>query len=127
MHLTAMSGLYAVAKSRPDAAVPDGVLNASGFVSLTRTDDELSLVAPEGIAASMETAEGRWTVFKLRGPFAFDEVGIVAGLSGALAKAGIGIFVVSTYETDYILVKAENAAAAADLWRGQGHEVVFDD
>ena len=72
----------------------------------------------------MEVVEPGWSVFKLAGPFAFDEVGIVAGLSRTLAEARIGIFVVSTYDTDYILVKRDNARAAADAWRASGHEVI---
>ena len=71
----------------------------------------------------MDRIDAGWTVFKLHGPFAFDEVGIVAGLSRPIADAGIGIFVVSTFDTDYLLIKTKDAAAAASLWRAQGHEI----
>jgi hypothetical protein len=123
MRLTRLSGDWAVARSAPDAEIPPAVLRATGFVSISRTDDELSVVAPEAAVAGMEVIEPGWSVFKLAGPFAFDEVGIVAGLSRTLAEARIGIFVVSTYDTDYILVKRENAEPAAQAWRATGHEV----
>lgn len=71
----------------------------------------------------MDRIEGGWTAFQVEGPFAFDEVGIVARLSRSLADAKIGIFVISTYDTDYILVKQENADAAIDAWRADGHSV----
>ncbi|MFK7942807.1 MAG: ACT domain-containing protein [Paracoccaceae bacterium] len=90
---------------------------------MSRTEDELSIVAPEGDVAGMDTIDGGWNCFKLHGPFAFDEVGIVAGLSKSLAERKIGIFVISTYDTDYILVKQENAADAAAAWIESGHMV----
>ena len=71
----------------------------------------------------MDTVDGGWTCFKLHGPFAFDEIGIVSGLSRALADREIGIFVISTYDTDYILVKQDNAAAAMVAWQDLGHQI----
>ena len=124
MRLTRLSGDWAVARSAPDAEIPPGVLHAAGFVSVSRTEEELSVVAPEALVSGMEVVEPGWSVFKLAGPFAFDEVGVVAGLSRTLAEARIGIFVVSTYDTDYILVKRDTAEAAAQAWRAAGHEVI---
>lgn len=123
MRLTELPGDYAVARAGAAAPVPEGVLSGTGFVSVSRTDEELSVVAPAAAIRGMEKVEGGWACFKVAGPFAFDEVGIVAALSRTLAAAGIGIFVVSTYDTDYILVKRENARAAAQAWRADGHEV----
>ena len=124
MRLTRLDGEWAVARSARDAPVPPGVLAATGFVSVTRTDEELSVAAPVALVTGMEIVEPGWSVFKLAGPFAFDEIGIVAGLSRTLAEAQIGIFVVSTYDTDYVLVKRDNAEAAAQAWQAAGHEVI---
>ena len=121
MHLTQLPGRYAVARADAEAPVPPGVLDGPGFRTASRTDDELSVVAPEDAITGMDRVDTGWTVFKLHGPFAFDEVGIVAGLSKALADRDIGIFVISTFDTDYILVKDPDGAAQA--WRDQGHEV----
>ena len=123
MKLTRLSGDYAVARSGPATPVPADLLAGTGFLSVSRTEDELSIVAPTVVLPEMDKIDAGWTCFKLHGPFAFDEVGIVAGLSKALAEAGIGIFVISTYDTDYILVKTKDAEAAAAAWRAQGHQV----
>ena len=132
MELTQLHGDYAVARSGPATPVPEGFLSGAGFLqddfrTVSRTEDELSLVGPTaaitGNGIQMDKVEAGWTCFKVQGPFAFDETGIVAALSRALAKAEIGIFVISTFDTDYILVKQENAEAAATVWRQDGHKV----
>ena len=128
MKLTQLHGEYAVARSGPATPVPEGFLFGAGFLTVSRTEDELSLVGPAeaiaGLDTKMDKFEAGWTAFKVQGPFAFDEVGIVAALSRVLADAAIGIFVISTFDTDYILVKQENADAAATAWKLDGHEVV---
>ncbi|MEM9063261.1 MAG: ACT domain-containing protein [Pseudomonadota bacterium] len=124
MKLTQLPGDYAVARSGPATPVPEGFLSGAGFLTVSRTEDELSLVGPTGAITGMDKIEAGWTAFKVQGPFAFDETGIVAALSRALADAEIGIFVISTYDTDYILVKQENAAAAETVWTRDGHQIV---
>ena len=121
--MTILSGDYAIARASADAPVPPQILDGPGFVSVSRTEDELSVVALTSRVPDMDRVDTGWTVFKLHGPFAFDEVGIVAGLSRPIADAGIGIFVVSTFDTDYLLIKTKDADAAANLWRGQGHDI----
>lgn len=124
-----------MARAGPACPVPSGLLDGAGFLSVSRTDEELSVVARTSavLAAGgvhedvhgglFQEIEAGWSVFKVHGPFAFDETGIVAALSRTLSQAGIGIFVISTYDTDYILVKETNAGAAAAAWRADGHEV----
>ena len=123
MRLTRFDGSYAVARMGPAASVPDGILDGPGFRTVSRTEDELSVVCPEGALSDADKIDGGWACFKLHGPFAFDEVGIVAGLSRTLADRKIGIFVISTFDTDYILVKQDYADAAAAAWRESGHQV----
>ena len=123
MKLTQLLGDYAVARSGPAAPVPEGFLSGADFLTVSRTEDELSLVGPTAAITGMDTVESGWTAFKVQGPFAFDETGIVAALSRALAEAEIGIFVISTFDTDYVLVKQENAEAAASAWTADGHTV----
>lgn len=125
MQLSRLPGAYAVARAEPSAAIPAGVLSGTGFLSISRTAEELSVVAAEDRISGMDRVETGWTVFKVHGPFAFDETGIVAALSKSLADADIGIFVISTYDTDYILVKQANAATAAAAWRADGHTVAL--
>lgn len=125
MKLTRLHGEYAVARSGPATPVPEGFLSGAGFLTVSRTEDELSLVGPADAlnGKNLDKVEAGWTAFKVQGPFAFDETGIVAALSRTLAEAKIGIFVISTFDTDYILVKQENASAATTAWRQDGHTV----
>jgi uncharacterized protein len=68
-------------------------------------------------------AEGGWRCLKVQGPLDFALTGILAALTAPLAAAGIAVFAVSTYDTDYLLLKAENLHRAAEALRGAGHRV----
>jgi hypothetical protein len=105
-----------------DAAVP-GWAWAGELTSLTSTDHELSLVcSAAAVPGDIEKAAG-WRAFKLRGTLDFQLVGVLAGLSGVLAEAGIPIFVISTYETDYLLVQEAKLEDAIDALRAAGYGV----
>ena len=97
-----------------------------GFVSIVRTPDELSVVCDaRRVPAEVKRVEGRFA-FGIEGVVDFSTVGVLAGLIAPLAAAGISVYVVSTYDTDYVLVESRNAAAAAALWRRDGHVVTGD-
>lgn len=114
---------------RLDAAaeVPSWALAASGpIVSVTRTPDELSVVVPEHAVprdAAGVVIEPGWCTLLVRGPLPFDAVGVLASLAGPLAEAGVPIFVVSTYDTDVLLVGVDDVEAAVDAVVGAGHRV----
>jgi hypothetical protein len=97
---------------------------ASGFLSITRTDDELSVVCPEEAVPEDTRSEGGWRVLGLEGPFEFSEVGVLASVVGPLAEADVSVFAVSTYDTDYVLVKEEQLEVAVAALRARGHEVL---
>jgi len=99
-------GVWAVARLGPEAPIPDWATAGPGFVSTTRTADELSITAPAPRVPEGVRAERDWALIKLHGPFGFDEVGVLAGVAGPLAAAGISLFAISTFDTDYLLVKA---------------------
>jgi len=107
-----MPGRYCVARLAPGAALPPDFWADDGFVSVTRTDDELSLVYPEGREINTQKCETGWVGFRVCGVLDFALVGILSRLSTALADAGISLFAVSTHDTDYLFVKAEQEAAA---------------
>ena len=97
---------------------------ARDFFFIGKTDEEISLVCrtentPEPAAAR----EDGWRAFRIEGVLDFSLTGILAGLSAVLAENGIGIFAVSTYNTDYILVKKENFARALAALEEAGHEI----
>jgi uncharacterized protein len=105
-HITPMPGEYAIVRLGPAEQIPDWG-ECGVFCSITRTPEELSLLVeaaavPQGL--QMETG---WQGMKLEGPFPFNAVGILAGILTPLAEAGISILAVSTFDTDYVFVKAD--------------------
>ena len=108
----------AVCRFPADAPLPAWVFHAEAeFWSLTRTPDELSLVCAEAdLPPSVDShVELGWRAFALEGPVPFTTTGVISGLTAPLAEAGIGVFVISTYDTDYLLVKDTVFARASDL------------
>jgi hypothetical protein len=104
-----------------DAPWPDWA--AGDFVAVSRTPEELSVVCrSRAVPAGVRREEG-WRCLAVAGPLDFALVGVVAGIVGPLAEAGISVFVVSTHDTDYLLVKAVRLEAAAAVLRRAGHVV----
>ncbi len=95
----------------------------SAFFAITRTDEELSLVLPETVEIESEKSEAGWACFKVEGPLAFNLVGILASIAGALSEAGVPIFALSTFDTDYVLVKREQLQAASEALTAAGYQV----
>ena len=89
--------------------------------TVTRTAVELSVVCPDGTVPAGARAERRWAVLALEGPFPFDLVGVLAAFLVPLAEAGVGIFALSTFDTDYVLVKRERLGAALEALSAAGH------
>ena len=115
---------FAIARLEPGAELPSAVLALPSFMSITRTDDELSIVYAEDVAAGLPRVDSGWRAIKVQGPFAFDQTGILASFLDPLAVAAIGIFAVSTFDTDYILVKSENLGKALAALKRAGHHLI---
>ena len=99
----------AICRFAPDDPLPAWVLHeGTTFWSITRTPSELSVVCPEDdLPPSVtEQVERGWRAFEVVGPLPFGLTGVVSGLTSPLAAAGIPVFVLSTYDTDLVLVKA---------------------
>jgi hypothetical protein len=120
--LTALGDRYAVCRLDPGAEMPQP-RRSDGFISITRTDEELSVVCREELTPATARCEKGWRCLKVEGPLDFSEIGIVASLAGPLAAAGISIFVISTYETDYLLVKDDKLAEATRILARAGHTI----
>ena len=98
--------------------------DVNDFLFLAKTDKELSVVCETEIAPENTiNREDGWTAFRVAGSLEFSLVGILADLSHCLADAGISIFAVSTYDTDYILVKKDNWDKAKSALLNAGYEI----
>jgi hypothetical protein len=118
-------GAFAVSRLAPQASIPDWALRGP-FVSITRAADELSIVCLTENVPNDVKAERNWCCFQLEGPFPFMEVGILNSFIGPLAQGGIPIFVVSSFDTDYVLLKEEVVGAALSVLSQAGHELVSE-
>jgi len=105
-------GRFAVCRLDPGAAIPAWAVEGGPLVSITRTEDELSIVAPEEAVPSEVQAERGWDAIRVVGKLDFSMVGVLAGLTGALAEAGVSVFAVSTFDTDILLVREGDSEAA---------------
>jgi hypothetical protein len=98
---------------------------AADFFFIGKTDEELSLVCrTEDVPAGTIERDDGWKGFRVEGVLDFSLTGILSGLSGILADRGIAIFAVSTFNTDYILVKAENFEKALAVLSAEGYTVL---
>lgn len=114
---------YEVARLPADATLGSDWLASGPWLSMTRTADELSLVGPEGTSPPGARVEPGWRLLRVRGALDFAMTGVLAALAAPLADAEIPIFVVSTFDTDYLLLKDDDLEAAVTVLREHGHEV----
>jgi len=121
LKLEVQEGTYGVCRLPAGSPVPRWI--EGKLTSVTRTDDELSVVCQEDKIPGEIQCEKGWRAMKVLGPLDFSLVGVLASLAAPLAKAGISIFALSTFDTDYLLVKKENIEAAAKALTASGHTV----
>jgi uncharacterized protein len=119
--LSLLEGRFAVC--RLPACAPWPVPRAGPLLSITRTAEEMSVVCLAEYAPRGARVEDGWRALKLEGPIPFQEIGVLSALSGSLAGAGLSLFGLSTFDTDYILVKETDLAVAVDALRRAGFGV----
>jgi len=95
-----------------DVPIPENLLRYRRFFALTRTSDEVSLVVETKYVEKYWKVEHGWSAFQVEGLLDFSQVGVLSGILDNLAKAQISVFTISTFNTDYILVKTTNKAKA---------------
>jgi hypothetical protein len=110
------------AGSRRNRLFPCG-LGGSGFLSVTRTQNELSVVCKEAVVPEGVHAERNRRLMQIEGPLAFTLAGVLASVAAPLANAGISIFAVSTYDTDYLLVSEQDLQQAIQALEAAGHAI----
>jgi hypothetical protein len=123
MELELLENTYSVYKLSPKDPI-DGAVFDGDFASVTKTKEEISVVAPAGSVARCEAAEDGWRILKIRGTLDFGLIGIISKISAILADANISVFVLSTYNTDYIMIKEKNAENAIRVLRENGYIVM---
>ena len=116
----------AVCRFEPSAPLP-GWVDQPGFYSITRTAEELSVVCSEERVSPEAECETGWRCFKVEGPFDFSEVGIISSLTRPLSESNVSVFVLSTFDTDYLMIKEKDLTKAIDVLTAQGHQVILED
>ena len=111
---------YAVYRLPAEAPVPEWA-SRGPLISITRTNDELSLVCPVSNFPRAVEPGISWTCLRLEGPFAFTETGVLLSFVRPLSEAGIPIFAISTYDTDYVLVPDAATERALAVLSAAGH------
>jgi deazaflavin-dependent oxidoreductase (nitroreductase family) len=128
--LTVLPETHVVLQGPPHGPLPSGLLEVSatgGLVSISRTVTELTVVCPSTAVPAVEApgwrAKAGWRVIRFEGPFDFAETGVLASVAAPLAVGGIAVFVISTYDTDYLLVDGTDLAATVGVLGDAGHRV----
>ncbi len=121
--LSPLQDAFAIARLGPDEEPPDWAF-AEGFASVTQTAEEISVVCPESSVPTGVLHEGGWRCLGLTNDLDFSLSGVVASLAGPLADAGVAILVISTYDSDYLLVKEDGYERAVGALEEAGHTVV---
>lgn len=125
LKLSVLAETFCICRLERDTALPPDIYGLD-FFSVTRTSDELSVVVSEEALSREELpaeaeVEGGWACLKVEGPLELSMVGVLAALSEALAESGVPLFAVSTYETDYLLLKREYLERAISALSDAGH------
>ena len=121
--LEVMSEKYAVHRLAAGCAVPEEVF-AGDFFAVTSTAEELSIVCSEKIVIKSDNTDLDWRCIKVVGPLEFSMTGVLARLSQALADANVSIFAISTFDTDYLLVKSDKLGEAIEALVGASYEFI---
>jgi hypothetical protein len=120
--LALLPGRYAISRLDAVAKVPPW-LPSRGFVSVTRTDEELSIICgEEAVPASVKASRG-WRAMKVDGPLPFDMCGVLSSITAPLAEAEVSVFAIATHDTDYVLVTGDTLEKAVKALTRAGHRV----
>jgi len=119
MRMSVLDGRFAVCRLDASAAYP--LWPRGAFISITRTPDELSVIcAEESVPEDVPRVERDWRALRVEGPLPFEMTGVAAAFTKPLAEARISVFVVATFDTDYLLVKNDTFERAVAALRDAG-------
>jgi hypothetical protein len=121
--LEVLPDTLAICRLPAGAALPAWAAAPAAFVTVSRTAEELSITAVQHLVPVDVRCERDYRALRVRGTLPPDLIGILLSIAEPLAKAGLSIFAISTYDTDYVLVKARDLPAALEALRAAGHDV----
>jgi hypothetical protein len=121
LRIALLPASLAVCRLAPDAPWPAWPRGA--FTSITRTADELSVVCDDDAVPNDVRADRGWRVLRVEGPLPFELTGVAASLTAPLAEARISVFLIATFDTDYLLVKEDVLPQAVGALRAAGHDI----
>jgi hypothetical protein len=122
LNLVPVAGTYAVCRLDAGAPVPTWAVGGR-FTSVTRTADEVSVVCEQAAVPTGVRCERGWRCLRVAGTLDFSMTGVLASLAGPPAAAGVAVFVISTFDTDYLFLKEQDYARGVEVLRQAGHEV----
>lgn len=125
LRLCAIPEKFAICKLPPEALIPPWAISGQLW-SVTRTPTELSLVCSHSSVPQGVTAEHNWRALQVVGPLPLEMVGVLSSLAAPFADSGVSIFVISTFETDFLLVREQSFETACQILVQAGHLVLAD-
>jgi|SRR6478609_1020361 hypothetical protein len=123
MKLLLQEDRFAICQLPAEAAIPRWAAQAPGVVATVRSREELSVVCREDVVPLDVRQERGWCALMVQGPLSLELTGVLASVANPLALAGISIFAISTFHTDYVLVKEDKMAAALTVLEAAGHTI----
>lgn len=120
LNLNILEGSFSIHRLSPNNEIPSQ-LYQNKFYSITKTAEEVSIVCSSSVHLDSERSETDWSCIKVLGPLDFSLTGILADIAAILARAEISIFAISTFDTDYILIKSEKLQAAKKAFQQAGY------
>jgi len=121
--LLVLEGRFAIVRLSPDAGLPWWAATSEGLLSFTRSAEETSLICEERVVPADAQAERGFRALRVAGTLPFDATGVLASLAAPLADGGVSIFAISTFDTDYLLVRETSLSAAVRALRENGHSI----
>ncbi len=122
LQLSLLKDKYGICTLPNTAPIPDWALTQS-LASITRTEKELTIVCRLEILPSQYQSDLNWRCFKIDGSFDLNQIGVISSISSPLADAGISIYVISTYDTDYFLIQEQNLEKTISVLSNSGHYI----
>ena len=121
MNLKVIEGGFSVCRFESSAVIPSEVYQSKIF-SITKTDEELSIVCETSCIYDADQKEDGWAMIKVQGPLDFSLTGVLASLAAPLAEREVSVFAISTFDTDYLLVKQNKLGIAKEVLEVSGFE-----